>query len=546
MTPVAGNRVLATERSWLAALLIACACLDLYRLGGPSLFDQDETEYAEIAVEMLHDGDPVTPHVNFQPWYVHPPLFMWLVAATGAAFRFSPFTVRIWSMLFSLLAVYVTVLLGRLLFGGWTGLLAGAILAVSLQYLVQSRLAVFDTVLLAWMLLAFYAFLLGYRTGRRAHYLRFFLFAGLATLTKGPIGLALPGLVIAAFVLVRRKRGWWREVPWGVGLALYAVIGLGWYGVMILLHGSAFIAANFGYYTVGRFLGVVEKHGGPWFFYVPLLLAGALPWTTFWPAGAIWHMRRWREDGSLIVLLWVLIPLVFYSLAGTKLPGYIMPVYPFAAIGLAALWESLLAQGTIDRSLRIALWALLLLTGAFFWAAAAFLTQRFPNAYHAAARIFELPAGLMVAGVLAAVFISGRSRPLPVFLVLWVTVAASWLALLASAPLPVVESQKPVRTLALAIKPALRPGDRIVGYKMDILTSLIYYTGHRVEWVEAPEELRAAVCTPGRAFVVITEKELAALPWSTGALSPLARSLDTVVLLKPSSMRCPPGTSTSP
>src|SRR5438105_14703195 len=131
---------------------------------------------------------------------------MWLVAATGRLLDFNELTIRIWSVLGSLLAVYATVLLGRDLWNPRVGLLAGTILAVTLQYLMQSRLAVFDTVLMAWMLLAFHAFVQGYRSGRRSAYLGFFLFAGLATVTKGPIGLLLPGPVFAAFVPWRRAR----------------------------------------------------------------------------------------------------------------------------------------------------------------------------------------------------------------------------------------------------------------------------------------------------------------------------------------------------
>ena len=149
----------------------------MYRLGAPPLFDQDEGNYAQIAAEIVQTGDPVTLHVNGRAWYVHPPFYMWLVAATGRVLGFSEWAVRIWSAVFSIVAVYATVLLGRAMFGGRVGLLAGAILTVTLQYLIQSRLAVFDTVLLAWMLLAVHAFYRGYETRRGADYLRFFLFA---------------------------------------------------------------------------------------------------------------------------------------------------------------------------------------------------------------------------------------------------------------------------------------------------------------------------------------------------------------------------------
>src|SRR5262249_20229513 len=106
--------------------------------------DQDEPKYAQIAVEMVQTGDPITLHMNGQPWYVHPPFYMWLVAATGRVLGFSEWTVRIWSAAFSVLAIFATLMVGQLLFTPRVGLLAGAILAVTLQYFIQSRLAVFD------------------------------------------------------------------------------------------------------------------------------------------------------------------------------------------------------------------------------------------------------------------------------------------------------------------------------------------------------------------------------------------------------------------
>jgi 4-amino-4-deoxy-L-arabinose transferase-like glycosyltransferase len=530
----------AAERWWLVFLLAACACLDLYGLGAASLFDQDETAYAQIAVEMLHTGDPVTLHVNGQPWYVHPPFYMWLVAATGHFLGFTPFTVRIWSVLFSLLAVYTTVLLGRAFFGGRVGLLAGAILAVTLQFLVQSRLAVFDTVLLAWMLLAFYAFYRGYQTGRRADYLRFFLFAGLATLTKGPIGLVLPGLVIVGFVTLRRAWGRWREVPWGAGIAVYAGVGLLWYAVEIILHGRAFIASNVGYYTLGRFFGVVEKHAGPWYFYLPVALLGGVPWSAFWPAAAALHLRRWRVDGSLIVLLWTALPFVFYSAARTKLPGYIMPIFPFAAIGVAVLWDTLLERRRVDRPAGSLLGPALAVAALFLGVGAAFLGARYLGPYRTSWMVFLPPLAVLVGGGLGVILMAARGRALPAFVVLCATMAAAWFAFLPSA-LPVVEAQKPIMPLALFLKTLVEPGDRIVGYRMSLSTSLVYYTGHRIEWAETPETLRAELCAPGRVFLVINREELVALPFpgKTFDLRLIAERADHFVFLKSTPAGCP-------
>ena len=525
------------ERGWLVALLLGCAVLDLYRLGAPALFDQDESQYGEIAVEMVEGGDPVTLHVNGRPWFVHPPLYMWLAAATGRVAGFSEFNIRVWSVAASILAVYVTVLLGRELFHPRVGLLAGAILAVSLQYLMQSRLAVFDTVLVAWMLLAFRAFLMAHRSGRKGDYLRFFLFAGLATVTKGPIGLVLPGLVIAAVCAVRRARAWLAEVPWTEGLAVYAVVGLSWYIVETVRHGWAFIATNIGAYSLGRFFGVVELHSAPWYFYVPVALLGAFPWTTFWPAAARMHVGRWREhDGSLIVLLWVLVPLLFYTAAQTKLPGYIVPILPFASIGVAALWDEALDRPRDRRIVAGSAW-LLLLVAALFWATASFLGAKYPGPFRAATPVLLGPAAVIAVGTVVALVLSIRGAQAGAFAALWLTMAVAWLALVSGA-LPLVEAEKPIRPLAAAIRAALTPTDRVVAYRMGTATSLLFYTRHSVDYVETEDALRSAVCAPGRVFLVITEGELARLSWTPPHLDPVAERAGTLALVKFPSERC--------
>lgn len=523
----------------MALLLVACAILDGYRLGTPALFDQDEGQYAQIAAEIVQTGDPVTLHVNGRPWYVHPPLYMWLVAGTGRVLGFSEWSVRIWSAVFSIVAVYATVLLGRALFGGRVGLLAGAVLAVTFQYLIQSRLAVFDTVLLAWMLLAVHAFYRGYETRRRLDYVGFFLFAGLATLTKGPVGLVLPGLIAIAFVSLRRAWGRWAEVPWAAGLAVYAVVGLSWYAAQVWLHGQTFIASNIVDYTLHRYFGVVEKHAAPWYFYVPVALLGGFPWTTFWPAAAALHIRRRRvSDGSLLVLLGVAIPILFFSGAQTKLPGYIMLIFPFAAMGVAALWEPVLRADRLPTPLAVSLWTLLILAAALLSAAAEFLALQHPGSYQMARPVLLIPAGVLAGGIGIVVLLTGAGRAMAAFVALCAVMGITWLAVLTWV-IPVVDAQMPIKPLTQEIRAALQPGDRIVAYKMDIATSLIFYSGHRVEWAETPAALRAELCTPGRTFLLITQEQLAQLGWSPSGLRPFAERAGTLVFLKPASARCP-------
>jgi 4-amino-4-deoxy-L-arabinose transferase-like glycosyltransferase len=529
---------LARVRWQTALLLLGCACLNLYALGGGSLWDQDETKYAEIAQEIVRTGDPITLHSNGEPWYVHPPLYMWLVAGTGRALGFGEFSVRIWSTLFSLLAIYATVLLGSILFDARVGLLAGAVLGVTLQYLFQSRLAVFDTVLLAWMLLAFYAFYRAYRLRRRADYLRFFLFAGLGTLTKGPIGLVLPGLVAAIFMALRGAGARWRDVPWAVGGTLYAAVGLSWYVLQAALHGQAFVRSVFGTYMLGRFFGIVENQANPWWLYFPVVLLGGFPWTSFWPAAARFHWVRRAADGSLLVMLWCAVTFVFYSLAGTKLPNYILPIYPFAAIGVAALWAPALDRRHVGRALGVSLLLLLALVAALFAGVAGYVGGNFPVQYHALGHVLVAPATALIAGVGIALVLAARGEAMPAFVALCLTVAVLWLGVVRGM-LPLVETQKPMKPLALAIRSALAPGDRIIGYRMDVHASLPFYTAHDVQWVETPEALRAAICLPGRVFLIGFAGDLASL---SGKLPPAVHAFasrdDTTVLIKPASARC--------
>ena len=535
------------ERTWTAAVVAAAVILTFYHLGTGTLWDQDETKYAEVAREILQTGDPITLHVNGSPWYVHPPLYMWLVAATGRLAGFSTFTVRFWSGLGSVVAVYATMLLGRALFNPRTGVLAGAALAVTFHFLVQSRLAVFDTVLLAFMLLAAYCAVRGYRRKRPADYLWFFIFAGLATLTKGPIGLVLPGLVMAVFVTVRRAWSRWRDVPWAPGLVLYTLIGLSWYGAETLLRGGAFVRTVIGYYGAGRFFGVVENQAGPWYYYMPILVIGAFPWTAFWPAAAVWHGRRLGDDdGSLFVVVWCATVIVFYSLARTKLPNYVLPVYPLAAVGVASLWDAALDPhpaaaarrgGNPVRLLAGSTVLLAVLVAALYAGIGGYLARLYPEQYREFGRALLVPAAALAAGVALAVAVLAAGRRGVAFAALCAAMALTWLGTIRWV-VPLVEAQKPMPVLARAIGAAWRPGDRILGYRLDIYSSLIYYSGHPVGWIDTPLGLANAVCLPGRAFVVIADAERprVALPPD---LERLAARGGVDVLVKPPDLGCP-------
>lgn len=507
------------------ALLVTVAALALfsYGLGAGTLWDQDEAKYTQVAVEMLQTGDPFTLRVNGEPWFVHPPLFMWLQAATGWAFGFTEFTARIWSAISGAAAVGVTFLLGRFLYDGTTATVAAAVLATTFQFFAQSRLAVFDPTLLAFMLASLYMFLVAAASGSRAAQLWAWTWAGLATLTKGPIGLLLPGLVLGALALVgpRRARPWWREIS-PLGPVLYAVIGLHWYVIEAIRHGEPFLRTVVGYYLVGRFFGVVESQSGPWWFYVPVLLAGAFPWAGFLPSAIIYHLRRRHEYPSRIILLWVAVVLVFYTAAGTKLPNYILPVYPLLAIAIGRLCADAQRRGSADAP-RLLAWAFgLVLAGAaaFVAAIAVFVLDRHPAETAALRAPLLVIAGTFALGPLAGVGLALARRPGPALAALASTLVVA-APVLTHQTLPTVEAYRPIPRIAQRLRTQLGPRDGLAGIRMSTTASLIYYTGHRVIWVESPADLDRALCRYDRLFMVVPDREYRA--WVASRLPPRVR-----------------------
>ncbi|MGH2403233.1 MAG: ArnT family glycosyltransferase [bacterium] len=488
-------------------VLIICGALILftYGLGTGTLWDQDEALYTDIARQIADGGDPFTLRSNGRPWFVHPPLFMWLQAATGRVFGLNEFTARIWSAISATAVVAVTFLLARLFYDSRTGLVAAAVLATTMQFLGQARLAIFDPMLLAFALSALYMYLVAYTTGSRAAQLWAWMWAGWATATKGPIGLLLPGMVVVALWIVRREWARWREIPL-LGPAIFAVVGLPWYLIEAARHGQEFLQTAVGYFLINRFFGVVQNQSGPWWYYVPVLLAGAFPWTGHLLPTVVYHARRRDELPSQVILLWVGLTVAFYTIAATKLPNYVLPVYPLIAIGVARLALDALDGRSADAP-GLVRWAFgLLLVGLAVFVAAALIFGRVEYPQQLAA----LRSALVV---ILAVFVAGSAASLAAYLLGRPAVALAALAatvvvavpVLVHHTLPAVEALRPLPRIARVLEGAMRPGDALAAVRMHANASLMYYARHPVLWIETPHQLGQALCRHDRIFLVTPE-----------------------------------------
>lgn len=506
-TPSLGRR----ERLLLILVLLFAAGLFTFRLGAGSLWDVDEPRYAQISREILVTGDPITMHLNGRPWFGPPPFWMWLQAGTGWAFGFTEFTARIWAAAFGVLGVVGAYGLGREWFGPRTGVLSGLILATTLEYLLLARLAVLDVVQMAFMLLALQAFYRGYRDHSSPDYVRFFLYTGLATLARGPIAPVLLALVVVPFLAYRRALGRLREIPWGWGSAIYLGIAAPWFIIEAARVGPAFLDDALGGETLRRIMTHIGAQAGSVLYDVPVLVLGAVPWTAFLPGALVYHyIRRWH-DGSLLCLLWCCVMFAVAVAVGQRLPDDVALIYPLAAIAVARLWEEFLFEGA-GRLRRTLVTSFVLQIGVVVFlavAAAAFATVRYPREFTAVRGALIPPLAVLVAGPAVTAALFRYRRYTGAFLALPATMAV-FVGVLSTVTVPVVEMQKPMKPLSQIIGNELRPGDRIIGYRIGTFVSLVFYTNHPVEWINDPAALARHLCAPGRVFLVTTQEELAA------------------------------------
>jgi len=357
---------------WLiaAALLVAWfSGIAVRKLQHP-----DEGRYAEIAREMAATGDWVTPRLNGLKYFEKPPFQYWATAATFKTFGTREWTARLVPALAGLLAVAIVGWTAARLEGPPAGVYAALVLAGSLWHFAMSQLLTLDSVLSAWLAVALCAFLLAQRDGLtrtacRNWMLVAYAAAAGATLTKGLVGLVIPGATLVLYTLATRDLGPWKRLHALPGLAVYLLLTAPWF-LLVSRDNAEFAQFFFIHEHFERFLTNEHRREGSWYYFVPMFLAGILPWLLVWA----WTLRRsWRNAPRAangfawpkFCLVWALFVFVFFSLSGSKLPSYILPMFP--AIALVLGWQlAQLAPRTLARlSLPLAILSSLLAIGVF-------------------------------------------------------------------------------------------------------------------------------------------------------------------------------------
>lgn len=334
--------------------------------------ERAEIYFVDAARGMVESGDYLVPRYRGEPFFDKPALSYWLMAGAFRVFGFHLWAARLVPVAAALVVLLATAWLGRLLFDRRTGTAGAYVLGTTLLFLSFGRVAMSDMLLTAWSTLAIALGLLAFRSpGPVPPALLGTLGAvlGLGFLTKGPIALLLPGLGLIALAYLHR-----RLVPratplgWGLALAAFALLGLGWFAALYARLGSGPLAYFFLRENLERFAGqTYDTERSPFYYFGAYLMVG-LPWSLLFPLAAV----RMRE-GARFLLLWMGLMVVPLSLSRGKIDYYLLPLAPAGALIVGRF----LAAGSwspIDRGvLRAAALVFAGLVGAAAWA-----THRLP------------------------------------------------------------------------------------------------------------------------------------------------------------------------
>ncbi len=319
------------------ALAVLSVFLFFFRLGGIGMLGPDEPRYASIAHAMLQSGDYITPRLNGEAWFEKPPLLYWGSALGYKLFGWNEFGARFPSALAATFCVFLVYWCGRKLWDRTIGFLAAEILASSVGTFAFARAATTDMPLTACLTSALVFFLVGLNDGtprRRTWFYLSYASLGLGALAKGPVAFLLPAVSMLGFLAVR---GAWDEwMTWHPeGIAIGAAIAAPWYIGCTWLNGFPFIQIFIINQNLARFATTIHGHQHPIYFYLPVLLLLTFPWTFL----LIPTFRRHFSRNEQLLVWWAAVPLVFFSLSGSKLPGYILPmVPPIALLCARELW----------------------------------------------------------------------------------------------------------------------------------------------------------------------------------------------------------------
>jgi 4-amino-4-deoxy-L-arabinose transferase-like glycosyltransferase len=499
-------------------LLGLCAATMMTGLGRTSLFEPDEPRFAEATRQMLERGDLLTPYFNGQPRFEKPILFYWMQLPFFAVLGPGELAARLPAAICGTLAVFLLWAIGRRLFSDRAAWLGAVALATSFRFVTYARQGLTDVPVLLFEMLALWAFLRA--SDGPTHARRFTRVAwaaiGLAALTKGPVA-ALPLLVWIPYLALTRQVGAIRWRDWIAGAGLAALIAAPWYLYMIAVHGHAYFDHGVGYELVRRYADT--EFPGPKrgvFYYFGVWPGDLAPWTFVFLAALAWVAWRWRgltereQRGASFCIVWFVVVLAVFSSASGKLPHYLLPLYPPAALLVGYFAHD--ATGAASRGgawlWRVASWVTLTALLAVAVVLALFLQRGF--AVPALSLAMVVPA-LVAFGAIAGAVLEARSNRPGVIVAIAATLAAAYAIVGLHVAPTYLQDMQPVSRLGGIIAAEAGVHDRVAHFGGFGAPGLVFYSRHNVEHLRSPEEVAQFLEGDGRRFCVVSAGDLEAV-----------------------------------
>ncbi len=389
------------QRKYWLAFWLAAVLLLFFGNGQLLVTDSVESNYALTAKEMVLSNDWLSPQIYGHYWYDKPIMFYWLTALAFKIFGFTEFAARLFPALFGLAGLGLVCYGGYRLYDEKVGFFSGVLLLSSIEFFLISKSIITDAVLFCFFSASLLFFYLGYKEDKAVFWYLMYASAGLAVLTKGPIGVLLPGLIITLFLLWQRDWRVLRRCKFFSGVLLCAVIAVPWYAAMYSLHGSDFINTFFGVHNFLRATVSEHPRDNVWYYYLLVNILALFPWSALVPM-CLW--RRYRQQQPLeeqekFLLLWAAAVFCFFQCVATK---YITYTYPLLFPMSIFLAQELVKEHKpfLTRSYMLFVGIVLAaLLGAAFWADKAGIL----NCEH----LFVLPLSL-IGGMLLYIFLQSR------------------------------------------------------------------------------------------------------------------------------------------
>jgi 4-amino-4-deoxy-L-arabinose transferase-like glycosyltransferase len=504
------------------ALLLVFALIWFSNLDYRRLVHPDEGRYAEIPREMVATGDWLTPRLNGIKYFEKPALQYWLTAATYEMFGVHHWTARLWPALAGFFGVLFIGYVGLRLGGRTLGLYAAAVLAGCVWYALNAHILTLDAGVTLWMSVGLGSLFLAQRAAASERERRRWMWVAwaalaLATLSKGLIGIVLPGAALVAYTVATRDRAVWRRLHLLSGGVIFLGLAAPWF-IAVSVKNPGFFDFFFIHEHFTRFLTSEHRREGAWWYFVPIFIVGILPWLTVlvWTAERMWTGARDDDNGfnwQRFALVWSVVIFLFFSASGSKLPSYILPIFPALALPigwqLATLPDATLARLTLP--LVVAAGAIAL--GVLF--AYAPLAAHFADARQPLPPLLAygtwIKTGLVVAfagGIAGWWWLRTGKRTAAVLVVALTSLAGAQLVLTGHDELAEARSTAPILARVVAAHGPLSTDVPFYTIRMYDQT-LPYYLGRTVIQVDHPDELSFGLKSePEKAIATVGEWRL--------------------------------------